>query len=185
MFPTPIWWADLDIDNEVLKNHCYDVKEQNSGGREYSNRGGYQSNDLSFNTPINILLDNVIEISKTIFNDYYKLQDDDRSVYVCNHWININGKNHFNIKHTHPNSFLSGVYYVETENVTEQGSISFHRSEHENFILSGWNVSFDERTSFTPVKGRLILFPSYFPHSVLPNHLDNERISVSFNVILK
>ena len=34
-----------------------------------------------------------------------------------------------------------------------------------------------------PVEGNIILFPSYLPHSVETNNHDEERISISFNLI--
>jgi ectoine hydroxylase-related dioxygenase (phytanoyl-CoA dioxygenase family) len=34
-----------------------------------------------------------------------------------------------------------------------------------------------------PEEGSLIIFPSYLPHSVEPNKHDEERISISFNVL--
>jgi uncharacterized protein (TIGR02466 family) len=40
-----------------------------------------------------------------------------------------------------------------------------------------------ERISISPVEGNIILFPSYLPHSVETNSHDEERISISFNLI--
>ncbi|NBW70846.1 MAG: hypothetical protein EBR32_05505, partial [Bacteroidetes bacterium] len=34
-----------------------------------------------------------------------------------------------------------------------------------------------------PEEGSIVIFPSYLPHLVEPNNHDDERISISFNVI--
>jgi uncharacterized protein (TIGR02466 family) len=40
-----------------------------------------------------------------------------------------------------------------------------------------------ERLSIDPTEGHILLWPSYLPHGVEPNDHDDERISISFNVI--
>ncbi len=42
-----------------------------------------------------------------------------------------------------------------------------------------------DRVSYTPVAGRLILFPSWLEHDVEANMSDHERISISFNMNLR
>tara|TARA_B100000035_G_C20880031_1_gene500130 strand:- start:92 stop:682 length:591 start_codon:yes stop_codon:yes gene_type:complete len=184
LFPTPMWWADLDLDNRELETHCYQLKEECSDGRIYSNRGGYQSTDLPYNTPLNNLLDSILDVTNLIFRDTYALKDSNHRTFISNYWININGKNHWNVKHIHPKSFLSGVYYVKAKNNPEQGNIEFHRSEQESFILNGFPIKVSDYMSFPPMEGRLMVFPSYLPHAVTTNNLDNDRISISFNIIL-
>ena len=41
-----------------------------------------------------------------------------------------------------------------------------------------------ESIHMNPEEGQLILFPAYLPHSVLPNRHNEERISISFNIML-
>ena len=40
-----------------------------------------------------------------------------------------------------------------------------------------------ESIRIEPLEGNIILFPSYLPHSVETNNHDEERISISFNII--
>ena len=56
-------------------------------------------------------------------------------------------------------------------------------------MWKGCNLS-NQKNQFTgesiriePVEGNIILFPSYIPHSVETNDHDEERISISFNII--
>ena len=47
IFPTPIWWTDLDIDLEAMQDICYGIAE-GMPTKERSNRGllNYQSPDF-------------------------------------------------------------------------------------------------------------------------------------------
>ena len=58
-FPTPVWWADIDIDREGLMNQIYDMRDKDSHGREISNRGGWQSQEINGN--------DVAELRDTVF----------------------------------------------------------------------------------------------------------------------
>ena len=47
LFPTPIWWTDLDIDIEAMQDICYSIAND-MPTKERSNRGllNYQSPDF-------------------------------------------------------------------------------------------------------------------------------------------
>ena len=42
-----------------------------------------------------------------------------------------------------------------------------------------------ERSSYEPLEGRIIMFPSWLWHCVEPNESNDIRISVSFNFLQK
>ena len=102
------------------------------------------------------------------------------SIYITQSWININQKDDYHHKHTHPNSFISGVFYIETSNTD---SIEFHTKNEWLFEFE--TKEFSHTNSFNwnyPVKkNTLLLFPSYLEHSVPINHNSTNRISLSFN----
>ena len=50
-------------------------------------------------------------------------------------------------------------------------------------LTSQKNQFTGESIRIEPIEGNIILFPSYLPHSVETNNHDDERISISFNVI--
>ena len=31
LFPTPIWWTELDVDNEAIASFCYSVRDKGKG----------------------------------------------------------------------------------------------------------------------------------------------------------
>ena len=51
IFPTFIWECKVnDIDNDVIKDYCFNLKE-NTQGATISNRGGWHSSELIFPFP--------------------------------------------------------------------------------------------------------------------------------------
>ena len=50
-------------------------------------------------------------------------------------------------------------------------------------LVSQKNQFTGQSIRIEPVEGNIILFPSYLPHSVETNDHDEERISISFNII--
>jgi uncharacterized protein (TIGR02466 family) len=87
--------------------------------------------------------------------------------------------------HSHPNNYLSGVYYVRTGPGAD--SINFHDPRRQTGVIRPPVVELTaENTDQVVVKvrdGTLLMFPSYLEHSVDANTSDAERVSVSFNVM--
>jgi uncharacterized protein (TIGR02466 family) len=87
--------------------------------------------------------------------------------------------------HSHPNNYLSGVYYVCTRPGAD--SINFHDPRRQTgvirppvFELTAENA---DQVVVRVRDGTLLMFPSYLEHSVDANTSDEERVSVSFNVM--
>jgi len=87
--------------------------------------------------------------------------------------------------HTHPNNFLSGVYYVRTGPGTD--TINFHDPRNQTAVIRPPVVELTaENTDQVVVRvtnGTLLMFPSYLEHSVDANASEDERISISFNLM--
>ena len=100
-------------------------------------------------------------------------------------WANINPKGSFHIPHTHPNNFLSGIYYVQA--MPGADSVSFHEPRPQQEIIApvikrenAYNATV-QNLSVRP--GRIAIFPSWLVHSVTANRSDQLRISISFNMM--
>ena len=85
--------------------------------------------------------------------------------------------------HQHPNNFLSGVYYIRTRPNT--ASTSMTRATTGSFDHRCWNLQpkIPTKSSSACQAGTLLIFPSYLQHSVDANRSDQERVSVSFNIM--
>ena len=75
-------------------------------------------------------------------------------------------------KHTHTESLLSGVLYLEIpdfpNNGKHEGELRF--AGHQHYYIQ-------------PKEGMVVLFPSYLPHETIPYTSSGERICIAFNVI--
>jgi|TARA_B110000196_G_scaffold66607_1_gene56339 uncharacterized protein (TIGR02466 family) len=186
-FPTPIWWLDTDIDNAPIAQLCNNLRAEDLEGRQISNNGGWQSKDfkLQEHDEFTNFVDTVTDMSLSCLKDYgfvdgaYKLE-------MLNGWFNVNQKGNSNQIHTHSGSFISGTYYVQAEQ--DQSELIFYKNFTEDFIISSagqienYTGISGATCRYPPRTGRLILFPSYVPHGVMPSTSDNERISLAFNM---
>ncbi|MEM7223063.1 MAG: 2OG-Fe(II) oxygenase family protein [Pseudomonadota bacterium] len=113
------------------------------------------------------------------------LQVEYESFQLTGCWANINPSGTPHAGHSHPNNFLSGVYYVHCP--AGGDTISFHDPRPQTNIIAPRVLKHtNENTSpiNLPAKeGRLLVFPAWFRHSVLPNKGQGDRISISFNVM--
>lgn len=180
LFPTPLWWTDLNLDNGKLLEECYQIKSKYSEGRTLSTRDGYQSHDLT--SELSDLTTEIVRVANTIYKNNIHYPNDDRELYIENYWLNINPNRGHHVRHVHGGSFLSGVYYVSCVSDNDQGCIEFYQPEQLDFILSLYHPEIAWGETFKPVQGRMLIFPSYLPHSVKPNLLGNDRVAVSFNL---
>ncbi|AFY70382.1 Tetratricopeptide TPR_2 repeat-containing protein [Thalassoporum mexicanum PCC 7367] len=91
--------------------------------------------------------------------------------------------------HIHPESYCSGVYYIQLP--TEVGNKSSYAG---NLSFGDLFPGLDQQSklaqyTITPAAGLLVLFPSYFWHATIPFQAQAEqreqrdRICISFNVI--
>jgi uncharacterized protein (TIGR02466 family) len=100
-------------------------------------------------------------------------------------WANVLAEGALHKVHSHPNNFLSGVYYVRTQPGAD--TISFHDPRIQARVIRPPVVELTaENTDQVVVKvtnGTLLMFPSYLEHSVDANTSLQERISISFNLM--
>ena len=100
-------------------------------------------------------------------------------------WATVLAKGGMHRAHTHPNNFLSGVYYVRTGPGAD--TINFHDPRIQASVIRPPVVELTaENTDQVVVKvtdGTLLLFPSYLEHSVATSTSEEERVSISFNIM--
>ncbi len=110
-------------------------------------------------------------------------------------WYNVNRLGDHHSPHGHPGCYLSGTYYVripttvsdsvDVHSDAHSACISFHdpRSAANMHALSGEP---DSQATFVlrPESGTLLMWPSQLQHYVHPNLSDEERITISFNIVL-
>jgi uncharacterized protein (TIGR02466 family) len=115
--------------------------------------------------------------------DYFKSTANpkhDVSLRITQSWVNYSEQGQYHHKHAHPNSLVSGVFYVNTN---DNDRIYFYRSGFQQikFPTDGWNQWNSESWWFEATEGRLVLFPSSLEHMVPTVEGEKTRVSLSFN----
>ena len=173
MFPSPVWSTKVDFDNDLLEREIYEY-QQHKPNQIYSNRGGYQG-DLFYNQ----------DWVDMVAANCPRRDDKPISDIVVYPWCNINPKGAYNIRHVHndTNIFLSGVYYVKVPE--NSGTIRFwdprgaliHFQRDQEYFND--DIAYEE---IIPEPGLLLYFPTWIEHEVTPNEVDEDRITISFNL---
>ena len=114
---------------------------------------------------------------------FLSIGDEPYEITGC--WATVLARGATHKLHSHPNNYLSGVYYVGTGPGAD--TINFHDPRRQTCVIRPPVVELTaENTDQVVVKvhdGTLLMFPSYLEHSVDANASDDERVSVSFNVM--
>jgi uncharacterized protein (TIGR02466 family) len=109
-----------------------------------------------------------------------------RSFQITGCWATVNGPGASHRVHSHPNNYLSGVYYVQTQEGAN--TINFHDPRHQVGILcppvSELTAETTDQVVVRVKDGTLLMFPAWLQHSVDPNRSDRARVSISFNIML-
>ena len=99
-------------------------------------------------------------------------------------WVNIMPPTAAHSLHLHPNSFISGTYYVRTP--AGCSGLKFEDPRLSKFMaappkLADAHEANRAYTTYPAEAGNVILFESWLRHEVAANRVDDERISISFN----
>lgn len=117
-------------------------------------------------------------------NEYFRAIYDpmhDVSLRVTQSWMNYTNPGQYHHRHEHPNSLVSGVFYINVDPAVDK--IRFYDTKYYqiNFLPRSWNI-FNSRSWWFPVSnGQLLLFPSSLTHMVEQKEGDNVRTSLAFN----
>jgi len=108
-----------------------------------------------------------------------------QAVEITGCWATVLSKGAMHKMHSHPNNFLSGVYYVRTHPGAD--SINFHDPRNQTSVIrppvGKLTAENTDQVVVRVTNGTLLMFPSYLEHSVDPNTSEQERISISFNIM--
>jgi uncharacterized protein (TIGR02466 family) len=181
-FPQPIWFKDYEVDFSEAIAYIEELKKINPG-RQFSNMGGWQSEDVGIEAikelkePFNIILSGVEYVTQDLQQYGFN------KLCLSNAWINVNKGTDYNREHVHPLSTFSGCLYLKAS--TAAGAIEFKRPDSMELYPGVDNKTgiFYPSSNYKPSIGRLLIFPAWLPHMALPSEDVEERISIAFNLI--
>ena len=181
IFPTPVY---IDkIEREFTKKELSFVKKLKETA--YNNAGNQRSKDsyLLDKPEFKKLKKDLMKIVENYFKEVLSVKD--ITPYITQSWINWTNKNQWHHRHSHANSYVSGVLYLAADEKVDK--IEFHRRNEPIFLPRnlGFNMYNTNSWWFGVTTGLCVLFPSTTIHEVMRKSDNNERISLAFNVFFK
>ena len=185
IFPTPIWVVDLAEDkaksfNAELKRIIYDLTEPR---REIPLGSTWQTEPMLQKRAEFAEFCHLVRQAAKGALGFLQVEHDGFEITGC--WANINPRGGLNSAHTHPNNYLSGVYYVSLPQ--EKGQIVFADPRPQAMTMmpttKQWNKYVGNEIKLEVKEGRFVLFPSWLVHSVPVNRSEDHRISISYNIM--
>jgi len=182
IFPTPIYISKLDRELTPLELKFVDKNKKD----HYKNDGNITSNNnyiLNEKPFTNIKKE--LDLRVQDYFDKVISPANNITPYITQSWLNYTETNQYHHKHAHPNSLVSGVFYINCHE--EHDKIKFFNDNYRTIKLEvkDWNMWNSESWWFSVKTGDVILFPSSLTHMVETKQGDNTRISLAFNVFIK
>lgn len=176
LFPTPVGMYKLERDLTAKELSFLKKQEtrNNTGNTTSINNTILKSKEL---TQLRDFIETkVSEYFTTVYNPKHNV-----NLKITQSWANYTEPGQYHHKHEHPNSFVSGVFYVQADKAKDR--IYFYRNGYQQikFPPSDWNVWNSESWWFEVGTCDLVLFPSSLTHMVPTVESDQTRISLSFN----
>jgi uncharacterized protein (TIGR02466 family) len=129
--------------------------------------------------------DLVVCVHRTVAGilQFLRIGYDEFEMTAC--WATILARGAEHKVHCHPNNFLSGVYYLRIHPGAD--TVNFHDPRNQTGIIRPPVVELTaENTDQVVVRvknGTLLIFPAWLQHSVDANTSEEERVSISFNIM--
>jgi len=182
IFPTPIYISKLnrELTNKELSFIDKTKSDCNKNEGNITSNDNYILNNKAFKD-LKIDLDLIVK-------DYFEKvisPTDAITPYITQSWLNYTETNQYHHKHHHPNSLVSGVFYINCDNKFDK--IKFFNTEYKTIKpeVKNWNLWNSESWWFPVKTGDIIIFPSSLTHMVETKEGTNTRISLAFNVFIK
>jgi len=182
IFPTPIYISKLNRELTPLELKFVD-----------KNKKDFHKNDGNITSNNNYILNEkpFVNIKKELdlrVQDYFdKVISPANNItpYITQSWLNYTETNQYHHKHAHPNSLVSGVFYINCDDKFDK--IKFFNDTYKTIKpeIKTWNIWNSESWWFSVKTGDIILFPSSLTHMVETKEGTNTRISLAFNVFIK
>lgn len=172
--------------NKGLEAH---IAHQEGREKDYTARYQEQNFFASSNKSVTWLKDQIEQTAKAFLRQFGVDRPLSWSIFS---WYNINRYGDHHAPHTHPRSYLSGTYYLRMpapaasdDPLAKPGCISFYDPRNgANMVTAGTEPDARASHAVYPSAGTLLMWPSPLQHQVHPNLSQEQRITISYNLIL-
>jgi len=183
LFPEPLYFSKLErvLTKKELKTIAQYKKKTNSNEGNITSSENYVLENKAFNNLKKDLHTKVMDyFDKVICTDTLM------TPYITQSWLNYTKNDQFHHKHNHPNSLVSGIFYISADK--EVDSVTFCKPYPDDRIklnINKYNMFNAISCTFPIETGDILLFRSSLIHGVDKKKGNNIRISLSFNVFIK
>ena len=197
LFPTHIYRADKagpDTLTAELEVAALSLSRDDIAGIRWCEKHGYNGytsyaslNDLAWRIPVFQKLERILDRHALAFAKALHW-DIKGGKPVCDSlWVNVLPEGGSHTGHIHPNSVISGTFYVKVPQGA--GPIVYEDPRLARMMAApprkkSVPQEFQSHVSFRPEAGSLLLWESWLRHEVPLNRAEGERISVSFNYVI-
>jgi len=182
IFPTPIYISKLNRElvnkeltfiNKTKLDVCKNEGNITSSDNYILNKKEFKDLKKDLDLRVQDYFNKVISPSNNI------------TPYITQSWLNYTETNQYHHKHSHTNSLVSGVFYINCDEKFDK--IKFFNENYKTIKpeTKDWNIWNSESWWFPVKTGDIIMFPSSLTHMVETKEGTNTRISLAFNVFIK
>lgn len=183
IFPTPIFKDKISRSLSLEEKQLVDTIEKKNNVGNSTSVDQYVLNNPTFQFL-------KLSIEEKLKQYFYKIYDPEKNVqiYISQSWLSFTMPGEHHHKHRHPNSFISGVFYINADK--EKDKIYFYDRLNREILVRPKNFNiWNSNSWYFPVDtGDIVLFPSNLEHMVESVELSpdrNIRISLAFNTFVK
>jgi uncharacterized protein (TIGR02466 family) len=196
-FPTHIYRADKATPmtlNAELEVAALSLARDDAAGITWCEKHGYAGytsyaslNDLAWRIPAFKRLERILDRHALAFAKALHWDIRGGKPTCDSLWVNVLPEGGSHTGHIHPNSVISGTYYVKVP--PGAGPIVYEDPRLSRMMAAPPRQKtappvFKSHVSFTPEPGSVLLWESWLRHEVPLNRAEGERISVSFNYVI-
>jgi uncharacterized protein (TIGR02466 family) len=180
LFPTPVAGFELGRDlSEVEREHLFNLETRPNQGNTTS-----VDNHILNKPELHSLAEFLNNSLQEYFNTVYAPKAD-ANLCITQSWVNYTKPGQFHHKHAHPNSLISGVFYIQAAKETDKLHFFKDGFQQIKVIPKDFNLYNSDSWWLAAATGTLYLFPSSLTHMVEPVRSEDIRISLSFNTFPK
>lgn len=180
LFPTPVAAFELGRDlSKLEQKFLFNLETRtNMGNVTSTNNYVLRDNRLS---SLGSFLNNSLQ-------EYFQATmspQDNIKLEITQSWINYTKTGQYHHKHAHPNSIISGVFYIQAAKDVDRIYFFNESYSQVKIIPKEFNVYNSESWWLPATTGILYMFPSHLTHMVPEVKSEDTRISMSFNTFYK
>ena len=185
LFPSFVWKAELkpEVHQPINDLIMQTLGEIDAPLADLKPGESWQSDHELHELPqLRELVDCINEAAESVLA-YLKTGHGGLEITGC--WANLNAPGAGHPVHTHPNNYLSGVYYVLIQPGAD--TINFLDPRPQTGIIhppvTALTAENTDQVVVRITSGTLLIFPAWLQHAVDPNRSDRLRVSIGFNLM--